>query len=289
MNQQIVFVTGKGGVGKSTIAAAIAFKKANEGFKTLLVELGDQSFYREFFELPGVNYQARSLRKNLDVVLWSGPECLKEYAMHLLKIESLYRLFFENKVSRTLINVAPGLPELSVLGKITSGPRKHGPTEPYDFIIVDAYATGHFISLLRAPRGMAKAIQYGPMGEQSRSIDQTIVDQNICKFYYVTLPEELPMKETQELHETLKNEFKIEGQWILNRILETNLKAKDLEKSNLGQKTKINFETYLSSVLDRQEKVIQKLKDTSVSWQELPFLVETDPYKLVQTLSERLK
>ncbi len=289
MNQQIIFVTGKGGVGKSTVAAAIAFKKANEGFKTLLVELGERSFYQDFFKIPQVNYQPRNLQKNLDVALWSGPDCLKEYALHLLKIESLYRLFFENKVSRTLINVAPALSELAILGKITSGPRKHGPPVPYDFIVVDAFATGHFLSLLRAPRGMSQAIHYGPMGEQSRAIEQTICNPDICKYYYVTLPEELPIKETEELDQALYHEFEIRGQWILNRLLETTLKATDLKTPDTHKREKIDFEEYLHSVLSRQEKISEDLLKKNIDLQTLPFVVDTNSLSLVKTLSERIK
>ena len=289
MNQQIIFVTGKGGVGKSTVAAAIAFKKANEGSKTLLVELGERSFYQDFFKIPQVNYQPTNLQKNLDIALWSGPDCLKEYALHLLKIESLYRLFFENKVSRTLINVAPALSELAILGKITSGPRKHGPPVPYDFVVVDAFATGHFLSLLRAPRGMSQAIQYGPMGEQSRSIEKIICDPHICKYYYVTLPEDLPIKETEELDQTLHHEFGIQGQWILNRLLETTLKATDLESSDAQKREKIGFEDYLHAVLSRQEKIREDLLMKNVDLQPLPFVVENNSLALVKTLSERIK
>ena len=88
MAQELHFITGKGGVGKSTVALAMAYKKSQEGKKVLLVELGDQSFYKEFLDLDEVGFNPTSLKKNLDISLWSGGDCLKEYARHFLKIRS---------------------------------------------------------------------------------------------------------------------------------------------------------------------------------------------------------
>lgn len=217
---EIIFVTGKGGVGKSAVAAAIAFNRASKGQKTLLVELGNQSFFKDYFDLPKVEYQPTNLRPNLDLALWSGPECLKEYARHLLKIESLYKLFFENPVTRTLVNVAPALPELSILGKITSGPPRFvGPPLDYDCLVVDAYATGHFMALIKAPQGMAEAVKFGPMGEQSRSIDAVIRDPSICKYVVVSLPEELPVIEALELSQGIQKQVKLKPIQVLNKII----------------------------------------------------------------------
>src|SRR6476469_2626242 len=84
LKQKIIFVTGKGGVGKSAVAAALALRQSQAGMNTLLVELGYQSFYRDYFSLPEVTYQPQNLRENLDLALWSGPEALKEYARYLL-------------------------------------------------------------------------------------------------------------------------------------------------------------------------------------------------------------
>jgi anion-transporting ArsA/GET3 family ATPase len=228
--QEIHFVTGKGGVGKSLIAAAMAMSKAALGMKTLLVELGDLSYYSHFYHLPEVKYEPVQLAKNVDLSLWNGTESLKEYAKHLLKVEALYRLFFENQVSRSLVNVAPALPELAILGKITSGSRNQGPPVPYDAIVVDAFATGHFLSLLRGPRGMAEAIRIGPMGEQSRKIDEILFKSQLCHFHIVCLPEELPVQETLDLHQQLHIEFGVAAHVILNKVVKTNLTAEDLRR-----------------------------------------------------------
>ena len=187
MKQEIHFVTGKGGVGKSIIAAALALKLSREGKKVLLVELGNQSFYKDFFDLVDVGFQPQVLRQNLSVALWTGEACLREYAQYLIKVESLTKLFFDNAVMKAFINVAPGLPELAILGKVTSGPRKYGPPMNFDCLVVDAFATGHFKALMDAPHGMAQAVQFGPMGEQSRNITKVLKDSNISKYHICLL------------------------------------------------------------------------------------------------------
>ncbi|RYZ87557.1 MAG: arsenical pump-driving ATPase [Proteobacteria bacterium] len=221
MSAQILFVTGKGGVGKSTVAAALALKKAQSGLKTLLVEIGDQSFYKDFFHLPKVGYTPTVLQENLSVALWTGQDCLREYIVHLIKVEALYKLFFENAVMKAFINVAPALPELAIMGKAPSGPRKHGPKLAYDCLVIDAYATGHFMALVGAATGMAQAVKFGPMGEQSRGIDKVLRDPKLCEYYLVCLPEELPVKETEELYAELESKFEITPHIVLNKCFET--------------------------------------------------------------------
>jgi anion-transporting ArsA/GET3 family ATPase len=200
-------VTGKGGVGKSVVSAALALNFARQGYRTLLVELGEESFFQGFFGLPSVRFKASATlgqRFNpeapLSVALWSGSQCLLDYALYLLKFEGLVKLFFENPISRALINVAPGLEELAVLGKATSGPpRNVGPKLDFDRIVLDCFSTGHFITLIRAPQALGEAIRFGPMGEQSRAIFASICDVKLTQFHVVSLPEDLPTRESIEL------------------------------------------------------------------------------------------
>lgn len=273
---EIHFVSGKGGVGKSTVAAALATAKAQAGQRTLLVELGHQSFYQDFFSVPTVGYKPMKLRDNLDIALWSGAECLREYALHLLKIERLYKLFFENPVSRALVNVAPALPELAILGKITSGPPRFvGPPLNYDCLVVDSYATGHLLALLKAPIGMAEAVRIGPMGDQSRSIDRVIRDPNICKYYVVALPEEMPVLEALDLQKSLKTEFGIEARSLLNKVYE----ASDGRGSP-------QFEDFQKENQKKQSWALNELREQKPL--SLPFVFENDSWKLVEALSKVL-
>jgi anion-transporting ArsA/GET3 family ATPase len=282
MTKEIHFVTGKGGVGKSLIAVAIALREAKKGRKTLLVELGEHSFYQDFFKTSApVVYQPIPLFENLDVALWRGSESLREYALHLIKIESLTKLFFENSVSKSLIDIAPALPELAILGKITSGPRKHGPPVPYEVLVVDAFATGHFLALLSAPRGMAEAVRFGPMGEQSRAIDAVLRNPEICRTHVVTLPEEMPVKETEDLVEALQADFGIQPDLILNKMID----IPDLPKASTAETPFIHF---LRVASDRQTEMRDRLEKLRLPLRSVPLLTEEDPVLLAELLAKEL-
>jgi len=280
--QKIIFVTGKGGVGKSAVAAAIALKHAQAGQKTLLVELGYQSFYEDYFDLPKVTYQAQSLKKNLDIALWSGPECLKEYARHLLKVESIYKLFFENSVTKALIQVAPALSEISILGKITSHPRQVGPPLNYDCLVIDAFATGHFLALMRAPHGMAEAIRFGPMGEQSRSIEKILKDPNFCQYYVVSFPEELPVVEGIELWTGIHDIVKIKPTHIFNRVLNPASKALQEKNTELAA-----FQKYVTKASMAESNLLNQLKMQG-HVEILPQIFSVDSWEVVSQMAEAL-
>ncbi|CAE81125.1 ArsA-related P-loop ATPase [Bdellovibrio bacteriovorus] len=289
MKQEIHFVTGKGGVGKSVLAAALALKKSQEGKNTLLVELGDQSFFKDFFGLPQVGFQPVTIRPLLSVALWTGEACLQEYARHFIKVESLAKLFFENAVMKAFINVAPALPELAILGKVTSGPRKHGPPLPFDCIVVDAFATGHFIALLEAPKGMAEAVQFGPMGEQSRSIDAHIRNPEICKYHVVTLPEELPLKEASELVARLKNEFGVTAELIMNKMIEAPVSEKTLQEVQAENSDLSKFAEYLDGHIRRQNQMWAQAQELSPQVIRVPLYFESSAWALVEKTTEVLK
>lgn len=276
--QQIHFVTGKGGVGKSFFAAALAEGLAKKtapqksAFKPiLLAEFNDHSFYREYLGDKS-NY--------FDLAQWTGAECLKEYAIHLLKIESLYNLFFGNPISKALIEVSPGLHELAILGRATSFPRKHGPPLKYNHMVFDAFATGHFLTMLRAPRGLAKIIQFGPMGEQTRSIDEWIRNPEFCHIHLVSLPEELPATETVELYQTIEKEFGITAKVYLNKYL--NLKKEDLK--NEPEAVKKHF----TNLLEQQELAEKIFADHKIKFISVPLIPEIDTDKLIDEASDYL-
>jgi hypothetical protein len=270
-------VTGKGGVGKSLFSAVLAYRLSLENQHILLTELTEQSFFRDYLNLGQINYKPINWKPGLDVSQWSPEDCLKEYSLHLLKIESLYRIFIENPVSKSLIQVAPGLHELALLGKLTSSPRKHGPPMDYDQIVVDSFSTGHFLGLLRAPAALNEAVPFGPMGEQSKGIDSWIRDGDFTQVHIVCLPEELPVTESIELYTQLKKEFGIKSHFYLNKLW-------NISESDLAGLPASAAES-LTNTVNSEAAARRQLNEAGISFTELPQVASLDPEEIIKKLA----
>jgi hypothetical protein len=280
LNQIIHWVTGKGGVGKSTVAAAMAESLARSGFNTLLVELGDKSFYKRIFDIE-IGHDPVNLAPNLSISRWAGEDCLREYLLYLLKLEAVVHLFFENRVMKTLVHAAPGLKELALVGKITSGPRGVGPTLPFERLVVDAYATGHFRALVQAPHAMGETIPMGPMGEQSRSMDAILHSEVNSRYHVVMTPEDLPVTEGLELCEFIKDKFGLPPRVVINRWLNPSLSQSELKEIKNNE-----FAEYLEFLLARQERLEKQTRAHIQDVKILPHSFAMKPKDRLEELSK---
>ena len=258
-DKKLVFVTGKGGVGKSVCAAAIAWREARKGRKVFLFELGSQSFYEAFFQTRGIGYEPSEVVPDVHISLLSPESALREYVLHFVRVPKLYDVLFHNKVIKSFLNATPALPEISILGKLTSEIRGIFPAE-YDVFVVDCFSTGHALALLRAPKGLTGAFRAGPLYEQSHQIDLVLHDSTQTHFVLVTLAEEMPVVETSEMFETLKTEFKGSVSLICNMLLDPPLTRQ--EQSQLFSEVKDeNVHEFLEFLKVREEIQTQQLEN----------------------------
>ncbi len=287
---KIQFVTGKGGVGKSLVAAGHALAQSRLGQRVLLVEIGETSFYRDFWRLPEVAHEPRSGPLGFDLALWSGESCLRDYVLHFLKLERLYRLFFENKAMRTLMSVAPGLSEISVLGKITSGVRHIGSPLAYDLIVVDAYASGHAMAMFRTPKGLMEAMPFGPMGQQSRDIHAVLKNPDLCGYFVVTQTEELPVVEAIELGRSIKDELGVQPELVINKIFPLPVAAEKLHElqNGLEQSSMNEFVGYLRALDERHHRYSRQLEDAFPVRRYIPLIFSDQPDVLTTEVAAAL-
>ncbi|MCB0422378.1 MAG: ArsA family ATPase [Bdellovibrionales bacterium] len=283
--KKIYMVTGKGGVGKSAVAGALAMRLAASNLRVLLVEVGETSYFAHVFK-KSISEEPTTLQPGLDASRWTGESSLKELFSHLLKIQSLVTLLFDNRVMRALVRVAPALKELAILGKLTSGVRHFGPPIDYDVVILDSFSSGHFLNLLNVPQGMLEVIRRGPMYEQSREIHRTLLDHELTEIIIVTLPEEMPMTEAVELEAELKQRG-YSTQVVCNRVLRSPLNPASLQslsEQNL-EKGYSEFINYLSARLDRQSLSLDIYQGPI---HRLPLVLSSDSLKVIRDLSEHV-
>jgi anion-transporting ArsA/GET3 family ATPase len=255
--QNIVFVTGKGGVGKTFVATLLAGKLALEGKKTLLVEMGTWSFIEKALQLPfKVGFQPKNTSFGFDVALWTGEECLRDYIQYLVKVPWVSEQFLKNSWLRALIQVAPGLREISFLGKLTSGIRKHGPPMDYDCIVVDAVSSGHFVSLLKTPMGLAAVAPRGPMRAQTESIQKILDNPEQTLTMVVTNLESYSVQESFELAEQLRSVIKSSISFVANKIFPVPVSPPPAALANLDSSVAefVNIQLELSQFQAKQRE-----------------------------------
>lgn len=288
----IIFVSGKGGVGKSVVSASLAYHLSKIGKKVLLVELGETSFFEKFFQtlLGGkrIEYKPQEVVPNLFISIWDFKVCLKEYVSFYIKSEKIYDVFFGNQIMQKLIRAAPALKELAILGKATSGPRNVGPKMDYDHIIIDSYSTGHHRALLNAPKGITRVIHRGPMSIQSEKMLEVLKEPSLCEQIIVIKPEELPTVEGLELKVNLKNDLGLDSTIVCNQVLEFPLSEEEfksaVEKSEGSSK---EMAVYFSKIFEEQRKSLKEISKVDPNYIIVPFsFSNTDKLRLVDELGE---
>jgi len=204
-NKRLVFVTGKGGVGKSTVAVALAIAAARRGLRTIVAELSGQARAAEAFGIKPPCGEEVRLAEHLHATSVGVDEALEEYLHE--RAGRVGDLLTASRAFHAFTGATPGMRELMTIGKtweLAQDPRRISGRRPYDLVVVDAFATGHALGALRTPATFAEIARVGPIAHQGRTIDATLRDPAQTAVVAVTLPEEMPVAETLALHGGLR-------------------------------------------------------------------------------------
>ncbi len=203
-DKRLVLVLGKGGVGRSTIAAALAGQNAASGKKTLLFETNANDRFGSYFDKPAVGPGVTELAPNLSAVNTNPAAALEEYGLMILKFKSVYEMVFENKITKAFLRAIPGLDDYSLIGKawFHTEDTKRG-RNVWDTVVFDMPASGHSVSMLRIPWVITETVPDGPLTRDARTIKELLTDPRRTLAIIVTLAEEMPVNEAIELEAKL--------------------------------------------------------------------------------------
>lgn len=219
LERRVVIVLGKGGVGKSVVSAALGLKAARAGKRVVIAELNGAESMATLFDRTAVGYTGGKLTENLSAISITPGQAVEEYLLRMLRFRLLYEVVFRNRYIEPFMNGVMGLSDLISIGKVmdlewarvdgSRGPEPQGPPA-YDMVIVDAPSTGHGLSLLGAPQAMMDVTRVGPLYNNARMIRELLADRDRASVLLVTLPEEMPINETIELHDKLREKVDID-------------------------------------------------------------------------------
>ena len=235
LRKRLVFLSGKGGVGKTLLAAGLALWAAGRGKRVLLVELDTIATLPAIFgrETPKEAYTEYTLEEGIRGLHVDGKSGLEEYLGMVLKSKRLTRRIFRSPVYQYFVNIAPGLKELMAVGKLWDLEQKTDPGTGrplYDLIVVDTPATGHTLSYLHMPITAADTVRKGFVNKEAQKVVDLLRDPERTAFNIVTTLAEMPVNEALELRQNVLDRLKIPlGCCFVNQVYPPFFQGADLE------------------------------------------------------------
>jgi anion-transporting ArsA/GET3 family ATPase len=302
LDKRLIVVTGKGGVGKTTVAAALGLAAARLGKRTIVAEVSEQERLSGLFGRRALGHREGKLADGLHGISIDPDRAKEEWLRYQLKSSALAGLLGGSRIFHYLTAAAPGVDELVTIGKVwdlAQLERRVGGTRPYDLAIVDSPATGHGVALLRAPRTYAQIARVGPIAKQARSIHNFLADSQTTGVLAVALPEEMPVNETIDLRAGLRSDMGMDiHTTVVNAVLPDRFKGREAKRlasldGRLSDAARGAVATALSEygrASEQREQMERLRREGGAPLVSLPFLFEPDlgPAE-VRQLSEHLE
>jgi anion-transporting ArsA/GET3 family ATPase len=215
-SKRCILVLGKGGVGRTTVAAAIARELAERGRNVLLFQANAKEKLSGLLGGPPVGPDLVQIKERLWAVNPTPQSALHEYGLMVLRYETIYKMVFENRLSKALVRAIPGVDDYALLGKMwwhtteetASGPR-------WDNVVLDGPATGHAVTMLRIPHAILEAVPEGPLTRDAAKVKALLTDPTRTAAVLVTLAEDMPTNETIELAGRIERDAQIKPSCLI--------------------------------------------------------------------------
>jgi anion-transporting ArsA/GET3 family ATPase len=224
LRPKILIVSGKGGVGKTTVAAALALVAARRSRRVCVAEVDLKGSLPRLFGAGPLGYVPRELSPGVWGLNITPEEALAEYLRVQYRMHRISRVFSHSHFIDFIATAAPGLEDILVLGKVwylEQGRAAGGSTHDFDTIIMDAPAAGHMRTFLAAPVGLSDAVRVGPIRRQAQWILSMLRDPRRTRIHLVTLAEEMPVAETLETSQALAGPLRMsQGVAFANAVYE---------------------------------------------------------------------
>ena len=271
---KLIFISGKGGVGKSVVTASLAVCAAKLGKKVLLVENASREQLPPLFShKEPIGHHETQIMENLYSINLNSKECFREYVVEHLGMANLYKKVFDRKLMKSFLDAIPGLNETMLLGRLYHTCMLRKPPRDYDLVIFDSPASGHFFNLLNTPAAVLSSGLGGPLVREVTKVSNFLKNPDLCASFLVSIPEELVRSETLEFIPKIISESPVRlGGVFLNRSYSQSIKEKlNLLISEDRYPSLMEVKDYLkrkiTMSLEEQSKFLEGLKGLGLSEQ----------------------
>ena len=221
LDRRFLAVIGKGGTGKTTVTAALAILAASRGKRVLVAMSQARERMSSMLESQYITSEVAQILPNIDAVNLDPDACLDEYGMMILKVRALYKAVMDNRAVKGFLRAVPGMDAWSMLGKTLYHVKQQENGRPvYDLVLLDAPATGHGLQMLRVPQVITKVAPIGLLRREAEEGLAIMRDPRQSGMVVVTLAEEMPTTETEELIPKLTQELHLPlAKLVINQVL----------------------------------------------------------------------
>jgi anion-transporting ArsA/GET3 family ATPase len=220
LDQRFIIIGGKGGVGRTTVSAALAVALARGGKRVLLAHVRTKQRMSQLLGGPEIDEKIRMVEPNLWAVNMTPQSALREKGLMVLRFKTVYRAVIENRLVRYFLQAIPALNEYAMLGKAWYHTTEIVDGRPkYDTVILDGPAMGHLVTMLRIPQVITDLVPPGPLSSDAREARTLLEDPRQTGLWIVTLAEEMPVREAAELYQKARNDLHIRPcQLVVNSL-----------------------------------------------------------------------